>query len=46
VLPAEVSDEIARGTETEGKFAFKLGAIAYMVFAVIALISIAQGLRN
>jgi len=46
VMPADVADEIARGEESEGKFAFKLGAIAYMTFAVITLITLFQGLRS
>jgi len=46
ILPAEVRDEIARGVESEGKFAFKLGAIAYAVFVVITLVTLLQGLRS
>ena len=46
VLPVEVADEIARGVENEGKFAFRLGAMAYLGFAVITLISLFQGLRS
>jgi len=46
VLPAEVVEEIDRGTESEGKFAFRLGAIAYVTFAVIAMITLLQGLRS
>ncbi len=46
VLPAEVGAEIERGAESEGRFAFRLGGIAYLSFAVIALITLLQGLRN
>ncbi len=45
-LPDEVASEIARGEEAEGRFAYRLGAIAYFVFAVIALITLFQGLRS
>jgi len=46
VLPAEVGEEIDRGVENEGKFAFRLGAIAYLLFAVIATVTLLQGLRS
>ncbi len=45
-LPAEVAAEIARGEQDEGVFAFRLGAISYALFAVIALITLFQGLRS
>jgi len=46
VMPTEVGDEIARGVESEGKFAFRLGAIAYGLFAIITTVSLFQGLRS
>jgi hypothetical protein len=45
-LPDEVAAEIARGVDSEGRFAFRLGAIAYATFAVIAMITLLQGLRS
>jgi serine/threonine-protein kinase len=44
--PGEVSAEIAAGTYEEGRFAARLGAIAYFLFAGVAMITLLQGVRS
>ena len=38
--------ELERSAESEGQFAMRLGGIAYGTFALIALITLFQGLRS
>lgn len=44
--PPEVEAELERSAESEGQFAMRLGGIAYGTFALIALITLFQGLRS
>ncbi len=46
LAPPEVEAELARSAESEGQFAMRLGGIAYGAFALIALITLFQGLRS
>ncbi len=45
-VPPEVEAELLQSAENEGRYAMRLGAISYSVFAVIALITLFQGLRS
>ena len=45
-VPVEVEAELERSAASEGRYAMRLGALAYTTFAVISLITLFQGLRS